>query len=156
MASIKISGLPEQTTAADDEYLVIGRKEAKKIGIGVFLEWLFNALGLKRIGEISVAYNSSTVTLSANETVAICELPVEAGTYLVCAKLGYSANEITDAMVAVGNTQYIYAAYRSESELTLVKTLNFSEACTLQLRAKGSGTIQSDARINYLQATRIA
>lgn len=111
------------------------------------------------VGKIYSCNNSASVTLNTTSSVEICSMTVPPGVYLVIGKVGYNPTELTSVQVAyehsVGNSSLIYEPCISVKNTALMKVMNCTLETKLSLKAAGTGSITSDARINYLQAVRL-
>ncbi len=116
------------------------------------------------IGDVYKKWNIVDVTLNSDTSTEICSMVVPAGTYLITAQLGYSAL-MTHAGIYFSNINQMDAAdafYKpqvgsnlSTYDISLTTFCMFNKETTITLKAKGSGVITPDLRINILQAVRL-
>lgn len=117
----------------------------------------FNAIDsdLDVIGQMYSNCSTEDMTLSedAETTITSIKIPTT-GTYLIIGKLGYNAT-LKTALIYVGDLKLVYEENISSKSATLIKAVTVSANTVLSLKAKGSGVIGIDNRINFIQAIRL-
>lgn len=114
------------------------------------------ALAVKEILEnirLYSTYNTQSVTLSET-TTTICSLTLPKGLYILIAKYGYSAS-VNSAHIRAGGQDIAMEYGGGEKAGTLIKVHAVTEEQTIDFRLSGTGTVQSDRRIVYIEALKI-
>jgi len=114
------------------------------------------------VAPIGTQYHNApldSIALDGTTLKELCSIAIPKGTYLLIGKVGFSAT-FTDVYLGYrlangSEVSVVYETSISERAVTLIKAITLAQDVTLYLKARGTGTVTIDNRLNFLQAVRL-